>query len=209
MIPPEALAAKQHLFEIDPDFALIEAAAGPLHWRTRPLGFPGLLQAIVAQLISNQAARAIWNRLAALPGATTPEGLLRLTETELRGVGLSGPKIQHARSLAAAFVEGRLDHAVIATLPDTAAVAAITAIRGLGPWTAEVYLLFAEQRFDVFPAGDVAVQSAYAALKKLPARPDAKALRGLAAPWSPYRAIAARLLWHHWRHMTGRMTFDD
>ena len=89
------------------------------------------------------------------------------------------------------------------------AVASITAVPGLGPWTAEVYLLFALQRPDVFPAGDIAVAAAAAHLLGLPARPGPKALRLLAEPWRPYRALAARLLWHHWRHLTGRPSMDD
>ncbi len=82
-------------------------------------------------------------------------------------------------------------------------------MRGLGRWTAEVYLLFALQREDVFPAGDLALAAAAAALKGLPARPDPKALRALAAGWAPQRSLAARLLWHHWRHLTGRPSMDD
>ena len=107
--PPAARAAIARLTAQDPDLAAIEAAAGPLPWRSRPPGFPGLLQAIVAQQISNQAAAAIWGRLRAAPGALDPEGLLALSDEALRAVGLSRPKAAHARSLAAAFVDRRLD----------------------------------------------------------------------------------------------------
>lgn len=208
-VPPEARAAIARLTTADPDLAVIEAQAGPLPWRTRPQGFPGLLQAITAQQISNQAAAAIWARLRVVPGALSPAGLLALPEDTLRAAGLSRPKVAHARALAAACVTGALDCAALETLDDEAAVAAICAVRGLGPWTAEVYLLFALERFDVFPAGDVALQGAAAALKSLPARPDATGLRRLAAAWAPNRALAARLLWHHWRHLTGRPAMDD
>ncbi len=194
---------------LDPDLAGIETAAGPLPWRRRPGGFPGLLQAIVGQQISNQAAGAIWRRLALLPGALDPGGLLALEDDALRLAGLSRPKVAHARALAAAFAEGRLDAATLAGLDDTAAVAAIAAVRGMGPWTAEVYLLFALERPDVFPAGDVALAGAAQHLKNLPARPGPAALRALAAQWQPWRALAARLLWHHWRHVTGRPAMDD
>lgn len=191
----------------DPRLAPIEAAAGPLPWRVRPPGFPGLLQAIVAQQISNQAARAIWGRVAALPGAADPSGLLALEDAALLGAGLSRPKVAHARALAAAFLDGRL--VGLEALDDAAALAAITAVRGLGPWTAEVYLLFALQRTDVFPAGDIAVAGAAADLLGLPARPGPLALRGIAEAWRPHRALAARLLWHHWRHLTGRPSMDE
>ena len=207
--PPEARAALALLVAQDPDLAGIEAAAGPLPWRRRKDGFPGLLQVIMGQQISNQAAAAIWRRLALLPGALEPAGLLALDDDALRGAGLSRPKIAHARALAEAFVDGRLDAAFLAGLDDAAAVSAIAAVRGMGPWTAEVYLLFALERLDVFPAGDVALAASVADLKRLPARPGPVALRALATQWQPWRALAARLLWHHWRHVTGRPTMDD
>ena len=202
-------AALDTLIAVDPRLGAIEAAAGPLPWRVRPPGFPGLLQAIVAQQISNAAASAIWARLAAVPGALDPAGLAGLDDAALIGAGLSRPKVAHARSLAAAFLDGRLDGAHLAGLDDQAALATITAVRGLGPWTAEVYLLFALQRPDVFPAGDIAVAGAAAHLLSLPARPGPVALRRLAEAWRPYRALAARLLWHHWRHITGRPSMDE
>ncbi len=202
-------AALDALVAGDPRLAVIETGAGPLPWRVRPRGFPGLLQAVVAQQISNQAASAIWRRLVALPGALLPDGLLALSDEALRGAGLSRPKVAHARSLAAAFLDGRLSDPVLAALDDNGALAAITAVRGLGPWTAEVYLLFALQRQDVFPAGDIAVAGAAAHLLGLAARPEPKALRAIAEAWRPSRALAARLLWHHWRHLTGRPSMDD
>lgn len=207
--PIVARAGINALIDLDPAFATIEAQAGPLAWRVRPQGFPGLLQAIMAQQISNQAASAIWHRLAALPGATTPSGLLALEDDALRGAGLSRPKVAHARALADAFAQGSLRAETLETMTDDAAIAAISAVRGLGPWTAEVYLLFAHQRMDVFPAGDIAVAGALAALKGLPDRPGPVLLRRLAEPWRPYRALAARLLWHHWRFLTGRPAMDE
>jgi DNA-3-methyladenine glycosylase II len=122
---------------------------------------------------------------------------------------LSRPKILHARALAEAFADGRLSEAGLAGMADTEAVAAIAAVRGMGPWSAEIYLLFALERSDVFPAGDLALAAAAAHLKGLPARPGPAALRRLAEPWQPWRALAARLLWHHWRHVTGRPAMDD
>ncbi len=202
-------AALDLLVGRDPRLARIEQVAGPLPWRVRAGGFPGLLQIVVGQQISSQAALAIWLRLAALPNALVPEGLLALDDTALRTAGLSRSKVAHARSLAATFASGELSAAALERLPDAEAMAAITAVRGLGPWTAEVYLLFALQRQDVFPAGDIAVAGAAADVMGLFSRPDAKALRMLAEAWRPHRALAARLLWHHWRHLTGRPSFDD
>jgi len=207
--PPAMRAALDALVEADPRLAAIERAAGKLPWRTRPRGFAGLLQAITAQQISNQAAAAIWRRVVAVPGALTPSGLLELPGEALRGAGLSRPKVAHAASLARAYLDGRIDDARLDSLDDVAAVAALTAVPGLGPWTAEVYLLFALQRQDVFPAGDIAVAAAAADLLGLPARPDPRSLRALAEAWRPSRALAARLLWHHWRWLTGRPSMDD
>ena len=208
-VPAAERAAIDALVAADPDLARIEVTAGPLPWRRRADGFPGLLQAIVGQMISNQAAAAIWGRLRALPGALDPAGLLLLDEADLRAAGLSRPKVAHARDLASAFVDGRLSAAGIAAMPDEDAVAAITAVRGMGRWSAEIYLLFALGRRDVFPAGDIAVAGAAAAVKGLAARPDPVELRALAEAWRPSRSLAARLLWHHWRHLTGRPAIDD
>jgi DNA-3-methyladenine glycosylase II len=209
LFPAEARLAIDRLGMIDPDLAKIEAAAGPLPWRSRPAGFVGLIQTIMGQQISNQAAAAIWRRLAAVPGALTPAGLLALDESLLRGAGLSRSKVAHCQSVAAAFLDGRLEDAAIAAMDDDAAVACLSAVRGLGPWTAEVHLLFALGRPDVFPAGDLALAAAVADLKGLAARPKPAVLRGIAVQWAPYRGLAARMLWHHWRFRTGRPSMDD
>ena len=206
---PEVRQLISRVCAVDPDFARIEKEAGALVWRTRTPGFPGLLQAITAQQISNQAAAAIWARLRLLCRAVEPEGLLRLSDEALRGAGLSRPKIAHARELAAACLDGRLDFTLILKLPDEDAIAAIASVRGLGRWTAEVYLLFAHGRPDVFPAADIALQASVAHLKGLDARPSERAVRAMAEQWRPARAVAARLLWHHWRFVTGRPAMDD
>ncbi|HEX2940123.1 MAG TPA: DNA-3-methyladenine glycosylase 2 family protein [Rhodopila sp.] len=207
--PQQALAAIDTLIRLDPHFAGILDRAGPLPWRRRQPGFPGLLQAIVAQMISNQAAAAIWGRLRAVPGAMEPATLLTLPEETLRTAGLSRPKVQHARALATAFADGTLSAERLSLLDDEAAVLAIAAIKGMGRWSAEIYLLFALDRMDVFPSGDIALAAAVADLKGLPVRPAPRALRDMAGAWQPVRSVAARLLWHHWRHVTGRPAMDD
>ncbi|MGE0221690.1 MAG: DNA-3-methyladenine glycosylase [Acetobacteraceae bacterium] len=208
--PPEtAREALEELIRLHPDLAGVVARAGPLPWRSRAEGFPGLLQAIVAQMISNQAAAAIWGRLRAIPGALDPAGLLALPDESLRAAGLSRPKVVHARALATAFLDGTLSAERLAAMDDEAAIAAIAGIRGLGRWTAEIYLLFALGRLDVFPAGDIALAAAAADLKQLGQRPNPVQLRVLAEQWRPARSLAARLLWHHWRFMTGRPALDD
>ncbi len=202
--PSAALRDITALARAQPAFARIEPMAGPLVWRHRPSGFPGLLRTICGQLISNAAAGAIWGRVAALPGALDPAGLLALDDALLRGAGLSRPKVLHARSLAGACLDGRLDFAAMPALPDDRAVAMLVGVPGIGPWSAAVYLLFAEGRSDIFPPGDVALAAGAADLFGLTARPDPKALAAMAQAWSPCRGVAARLLWHWWRHRTGR-----
>jgi DNA-3-methyladenine glycosylase II len=147
--------------------------------------------------------------LRALPGAQDPDGLLLLSDESLRGAGLSRPKVAHARVLAEAFRDGTLSAVSLEAMDNDAAIARIASVKGLGTWTAEIYLLFALQRIDVFPAGDIALAGAVAELKGFATRPDPKALRLLAETWRPARSLAARLLWHHWRHLTGRPALDD
>jgi len=208
-IPDSARAGLDWLAQLDPDLGRIEAEAGALPWRVRLAGFPGLLNAITGQQISNQAAAAIWRRLCALDGCHDPERFLLLDEDTLRGAGLSRPKIGHARAVAEAFRSGLLETETLAAMDDEAAVRALSSVRGLGIWSAEIYLLFALEREDVFPAGDLALQAATADLKRLETRPTPKVLRDIAAQWQPHRALAARLLWHWWRHLTGRPSMDE
>ncbi|MBP0492465.1 DNA-3-methyladenine glycosylase family protein [Pararoseomonas indoligenes] len=193
----------------DPALHGVIARCGPLPWRRRAPGFPGLLRAICGQQISNRAAGAIWARLRALPGALEPAGLLALDDDALCGIaGLSRPKAAHARSLAAAILAGDLRLDDLHAMPDEEAVAHLCAVRGLGRWTAAVHLLFAEDRQDIFPEGDLALAASLASLRGLPERPTPRALTALAGEWRPYRSLAARLLWHHWRHATGRPGAD-
>jgi DNA-3-methyladenine glycosylase II len=202
--PPWFRPGIEALCALDRDFSRIEPAAGPLPWRWRPRGFAGLTRTVLGQQISNQAAEAIWRRFAALPGALEPASVLRLTDEQLRAAGLSRPKVAHLRSLAAAALDGALRLEALSEMGDAEAIAHLAAQRGLGPWTAQVHLLFAEGRPDVFPHGDVALAASLAHLKGLPERPAPRALTAMAEGWSPWRSLAARLLWHHWRHVTGR-----
>ena len=207
--PAAALEALAVLHTLDPDFLRISVATGPLPWRRRAPGFSALLHALVAQMISNQAAAAIWGRVRALPGAMDPEAFLLLSEDDLRAAGFSRPKVRHARALAEAFADGSLHPDRIAGLEDEAAIAAIASVKGMGRWSAEVYLLFALERLDIFPSGDIALAAALADLKGMPARLAPGPLREYATRWQPVRSMAARLLWHHWRHITGRPALDD
>lgn len=188
-----------HLAALEPRFARALALTGPLPLRRRPDGFETLFSAIVSQQVSTTAATAIWARLAAL-GATTPAGVLALTDEALRTAGLSRQKIAYARAISA---DG-LDFAALRALPDAAVVTELTRIKGIGIWTAEIYAMFSLGRADVFAPGDLALQEATRMLFDLETRPAEKALRQRAAAWSPWRAVAARLLWAYYRHAKRR-----
>ena len=188
-----------HLARIEPRFAAALAQTGQPPLRRRPGGFAALLRAICAQQLSVAAAEAVWTRLAAA-GADCPLGIRHLDDDTLRACGLSRPKIGYARALA----EAGLDYDALAQMPEAEAVATLTRVKGIGVWTAEIYLLFSVGRADVFAPGDLALQESARALFALPERPKEKPLRAMAAAWSPWRAVAARLLWSYYRVETAR-----
>lgn len=190
-------AALEALGRLDPDCARALDEVGPPPLRYRPPGFATLLRIIVAQQVSLASAAAIWGRLEAACDPLVPERLLELSDEELRGAGLSRQKARYARSLAETVLSGALTVPALEALDDEAAIAAVSSVKGLGRWSAEVYLLFSLGRPDVWPADDVGLMMGAHKLKRLAERPDAKAMRTLAEPWRPYRAVAARLLWHY------------
>lgn len=190
----EIADAVAELVALDPRFAPVVERAGPIPLRFRPAGYAALASIIVSQMVSRASAEAIWARLEAALGIVEPGRLLSLAETDLRTVGLSGAKITALRAVAEACGAG-LDLEAIAHLPAEDAIGALTAIRGVGPWTAEVYLLFSGGHADIFPAGDVALQTAAARALGLAATPQQRQLRQMAEAWRPLRSVAARLLW--------------
>jgi DNA-3-methyladenine glycosylase II len=189
----------EHLARIEPRFAHALACTGPLPLRRRADGFAALFGAIVSQQVSTHAANAIWGRLEAI-GAVEPEGLLAVTDEDLRAAGLSRQKAAYGRALAASGI----DFAALRGLPDAEVVAELTRVKGIGIWTAEIYAMFSLGRADVFAPGDLALQEAVARLFALPARPVERELRAMSAAWSPWRAVAARLLWAYYRVETSR-----
>jgi DNA-3-methyladenine glycosylase II len=192
--------ALEALAERDKDIAEAYASCGLPPVRSSPVGFEGLLHVIVCQQVSAAAGRAILGRLDAAVRPMTPKKLLKLDDEALRAVGLSRPKMRYCRGLAEELASGRLDLAAVHALDDAAAIARITEVKGLGRWSAECYLLFALKRPDVWPADDLAVQTAMQRLKGLAARPATKEMDRLAEPWRPHRSAAARFLWHYYRH---------
>jgi DNA-3-methyladenine glycosylase II len=188
----------------DPRLAPVRALAGPVALRERRTGFAGLAQVICGQQLSVASARAIWTRLAAIEGATTPEGFLLLEEATVRATGFSGGKIRTLRGVAEATVAGALDFGEIDGLPAPEAIARLTTLKGVGPWTAEIYLMFCAAHPDVFPAGDLALQKAVAHALDLPGRPTIADLVAIAAPWSPHRAAAALMFWRYFAALRDR-----
>ena len=189
----DALAARE------PAFAAARARIGYPEPRISERGYPTLLRTIVGQQVSVAAARAVWDRLdAAIGGAADPANLLAASDETLRAAGLSRQKSGYARSLAGLVATGELD---LANLPedDEEAIAALVKVKGIGRWSAEIYLLFAEGRADIWPAGDLAVQIEIGRILGLPERPSEKQIRDLAEPWRPHRGAAAIFSWHHYK----------
>jgi DNA-3-methyladenine glycosylase II len=196
-------AAVQKLLAQDPRLKKVAAVAGRVPLRRRAGGFAGLAQIITAQQLSTASASAIWGRLTATYDPLLPEKIRRVRVTTLARLGLSGAKIRAFKAIAAAIRAG-LDLDALAELPADEAHAALTALHGVGPWTADIYLLFCLGHADAWPAGDLAVQEALRLAFDLEARPSTKEMGPLAEPWRPLRGVAALLLWTYYRAVKKR-----
>ncbi|MGF1690929.1 DNA-3-methyladenine glycosylase family protein [Photobacterium kagoshimensis] len=161
--------------------------------------FISLLSIVVSQQISTHAAKAIMARVTALMPTVTPEHYLSLSEQSIREAGLSGRKVLYTRGLAQAIYNGQLDIDRLATFDDEQAIDSIMALKGFGRWSAEIYLMFALARTDVFPADDLALQVALGRLKGLDEKPTAKEARELVSAWTPWRTVGSLFLWHYYR----------
>jgi DNA-3-methyladenine glycosylase II len=197
-------AAVAELCAADPDLAaIVERHGAPEFWAREP-GFPTLVLLILEQQVSLASARAAYDRLVLRLGGLTPRGVLDSTDEELRADGFSRQKNRYARALAAAIEEGVLDLGAVAGLDDVAVRQALIALPGIGPWTAEVYLLSALRRPDTWPTGDIALQEGARRAKRLELRPSPDELEAIGEAWRPHRATAARLLWHLYLSENGR-----
>ena len=197
-VPPtaEAIAeARKQLAASDPALAVLEAVTPPFAWRVGLGGFPGLLKMVVQQQVSLASAAAIWARVEAGLPEMTPERVMGHDQAYLLSLGLSRPKARYAHAIAEAHLTGTCDFDALPGLPDDEAVAALTAITGVGRWTAEVYLMFTQGRMDMFPGGDVALQEAMRWADRQEERPNEKQAYRRAELWRPYRGVAAHLLW--------------
>lgn len=192
-------AALAGLLKVDPRFDRILSISGRPPLRRRPDGFAGLASIVVAQQLSTASARAIWGRLIAAFDPFDHSAILRARRDKLARLGLSAAKIRTLKEIAKAIDKGDLDLTALITLPADEAHGVLTALHGIGPWTADIYLLFCLGHADAWPAGDLALQEAVRLAFALKTRPATKAMGPLAEGWRPWRGAAACLLWSYYR----------
>lgn len=192
----KVLARHLHsLLQLDPRLSRVHEIAGPFSPRIRAPGFAGLARIICGQQLSVASANAIWGRLEALPGGVTAETFLDHSQVTLCGAGLSRSKYLTLTGVAEAIVADELDLAKIGELANEIAIAQLTRYKGIGPWTAGIYLMFCTGHPDVFPAGDLALQKAVADAFDITPHPNPRALTEISGKWAPYRSTAALLFW--------------
>ena len=186
------------LCERDRDLARVVTAYGrPPMW-ARPAGFPTLLQIILEQQVSLASARSAFEKLSAVASPLTPRRFLELDDTTLKSAGFSRQKTAYCRILSQSVADGDLDLDRVAGMEDNHARAELIRIKGIGRWTADIYLLMALNRPDIWPRGDLALASAVKKVKRLRSLPDHDRLENLSEGWRPWRAVAARLFWHYY-----------
>lgn len=190
------VAACQKLAEQDEDLALVFRRFGKPPMWAREQGFATLVHIILEQQVSVASAKSAFDKLVKSVGVLTPESFLQLNDAELKAVGFSRQKTGYARGLAKAILDGQIDLNVLQVLPDADVKAKLKTIKGVGDWTADIYLLMALRRPDVMPKGDLALHVAWQKLKNLERRPQSEEFLMIAERWKPFRAVAARLLWH-------------
>lgn len=188
----------------DPLMRRLAAELGPPPLRKREPGFPGLAQIVVGQQVSTASAAAIWARCLVALAPLTPDSIAAAPDDSFRAAGLSRPKIRALRAIAAAILAGELPLDRLHEFEADAAHGRLTAVSGIGPWTADVYLLFCLGHPDAFAAGDLALQEAARVAAGLAARPNAAALMAMAESWRPWRGVAAGLLWAYYRRLKSR-----
>ncbi|MGF6156922.1 DNA-3-methyladenine glycosylase II [Ensifer sp. KUDG1] len=186
------------LVMLDARLGHVVARAGPVPLRRTDPGYRGLASIIVSQMVSKASAAAIWRRMEEKLGEVTAVGVNSLSDEDCRAIGLSRAKAEALRRVAEVVVGGQIDLDAICNIDGSEAIRELTAIKGVGRWTAEVYLLFCAGHPDVFPSGDVALQNAIGHGLGLELRPSAREIDSLAASWSPWRSVAARLFWAYY-----------
>lgn len=202
--PPLPLdeTAQQHaideLIGVEPVFSIVTDTYGPPPFWQREESFGSLVKIILEQQVSLASAQAAYDKLRATVTEVTPDTFLRLTDDQLRTIGFSRQKTSYGRNLALALSEGELELARLRTCSDNEVRSSLTAIKGIGIWTANIYLLMVMQRSDVWPRGDIALAASYQKLKQLSQRPGNGEMEQISRNWTPWRSVAARLLWHYY-----------
>lgn len=192
------LRAVRSLAEQDPSLAAVVSSFGPPPLWEREQGFHTLIHIILEQQVSLASAKAAYNRLVEATNPLTPERFLRLNDVELKLIGFSRQKTIYGRHLAEMVSRGDLDLETLATLEDHVVKTSLMNVKGIGSWTADIYLLMALGRPDIWPYGDLALAVAFERLHRLPRRPTQEELLALSENWRPFRAVAARILWHYY-----------
>jgi DNA-3-methyladenine glycosylase II len=188
----------RHLAARDSDLARVHARLGdPPIWGRRP-GFPALVKIILEQQVSLRSAAAMYRRIDAHVGGMSPQAVERIGVAGLRRLGVTRQKAAYCHGLARQIVDGTLDLSAIARVPDDEGRRILLDVRGLGPWSVDIYYLMALRRPDVWPRGDLALASALRDVKKLRALPSYEEQLHLSQPWAPWRSVAARILWAHY-----------
>jgi DNA-3-methyladenine glycosylase II len=190
--------AVAELSERDPDLAAVVARFGPPPLWGRDVGFATLVQIILEQQVSLASARAAFERLGARAGGMTPERIASLDDATMRAAGVSRQKTSYIRALARAIVDRQFDPVALETMDDDAVRVELLKLKGIGAWSADIYLLMALRRADVWPSGDLALVGALREVKRLRVLPGDARIKQLTRPWRPWRAVAARVLWHHY-----------
>ena len=192
------LQGVEWLSEVDPELGkVVETYGPPPVWGREP-GFPALLKIILEQQVSLASAQSTYDKLVAKLGSLTPESFLTLDDTQLRGVGFSRQKTRYGRILANSIIDGSLDIMGLDELPDEEVEKRLTALTGIGKWTSGIYLLMILRRPDIWPRGDLALNKAMMEVKGLNSVPNNDMAEKIAENWSPWRSVAARILWHHY-----------
>lgn len=189
-----------YLVKTDTDLAKIIHDLGPPPLWPRDPGFATLIYVILEQQVSLASAAAAFSKLQVVAGQLKPERFLELTDEELKAIGFSRQKTRYVRELARAIVNREIDLDGLHRLDDAAARHVLMSLKGIGSWTADIYLLRALLRPDIWPAKDLALAKAVRVVKDLPSKPSLEMLQEIARPWKPWRAVAARILWHYYLH---------
>ena len=199
--------ALDHLSDVDTDLAGVVRKLGPPPMWKREEGFPTLVHIILEQQVSLSSAKAAYDRLLAATGSLTPKRFLQLDDTALKRIGFSRQKTAYNRNLADAILQGKLDLTALGSMDDDTVRSELIKIKGIGTWTADIYLLMVLQRPDVWPRGDLALAKAIKKIKRLKNRPGPKEMDAISTQWMPWRAVAARLIWHYYLNSEGRRAF--